>query len=423
MNGSKSVGLGQQIVDESGAGQESASSSSSLRQALGLAGAVVGLVVAVTACACGPLMVGLSALVSDGLPDGVAIQQALAMTILGGGLGLAVTVEGWRVWQGRPSPPFHPRRTWVLWVVLLPLLAAGLLASFLAPAHLLPPINTLTMLLLPTLVLGAVGQVMGGSGGTWRDVVGGLAGGAFLGTGLAMVVEVGMVVFVAVVALVLGLMPGGVGGLESLGQRLSDPALLYDPQALLDFLTPTVVLVVLAFVSVATPLVEETTKTLGAGLAGTWLRPSPAHAFLLGVASGAGFALAENLLNGAVLSVLWGPGILSRLAATLMHCATGGLMGWGWGELWARQRPWRLALAFAGAVGIHGVWNGLAVGAAVSGLVAAGMADDPVRGKIAALVALVLVTAMLLMAAATLVGVLWAGRVLSRAAVSQPHSS
>ncbi|HIE38944.1 MAG TPA: PrsW family intramembrane metalloprotease [Anaerolineales bacterium] len=391
-------------------------SSSSPRQALGLAVGLAGLAVAVTACACGPLMIALPALAGEGAPDGLTIQQALTLAVLGGGLGLSLAVAGWGVWRGRPSRPFHPRRTWVLWAVLFPLLVSGLLISLLdlAPAYLLPPINALTMTLLPMLILDAVGRALEGKGGTWRDVIGGLAGGALLGTGLAMVVEVGLVVVLAMGALALGLLPGGPEGLGSLGERLSDPTLLYDPQALLDLLTPGVVLVALAFVSVATPLVEETTKTLGMALVGTWLRPRPARAFLLGVASGAGFALAENLMNGAVGGVLWGPGILSRLAATLMHCATGGLMGWGWGELWAGRRPWRLALAFIGAVGVHGMWNGLAVGAAISGLAAAGGANGPVRTGIAGLTTLLLTGTLVLLAAAALAGMLWAGWVLGR---------
>ena len=145
-----------------------------------------------------------------------------------------------------------------------------------------------------------------------------------------------------------------------------------------------------------------------------WVRPSPARAFFLGLASGAGFALAENLLNGAVIGELWGPGIISRLGATIMHCATGGLMGWGWGQLWTQRRPARLGLAFLGSVGLHGLWNGLAVGAAVSGLFTSSQLDDMVVTGTALLVILALVAVLGFLALAALGGLLWAARTLAQ---------
>ena len=414
MRGTEAEARKQSTSEEGGA--ERASTPSSLRQTLGLLSALAGLLVALATCACGPMMAVLATATGEEASSGPAIQQALALTVLGMGLGMAIAVEGWRTWQGRPSPPFHPQRPWILWMVLLPLLAAGLLISLLdlAPAYLLPPINTFTMLLLPALILGMVGHALGGAGGSWRDVVGGLVSGASLGTGLAVLIEVSLLVVLAVGALALGLLPEELSSVESWGEPLGDPTLLSDPQALLDLLTPGMVAVILLFIAVLTPLAEEVTKTLGVGLAGAWLRPGPARAFLLGTASGAGFALAENLLNGAVIGTLWGPGILSRLAATLMHCATGGLMGWGWGELWAGKHPWRLVLAFAGAVVTHGVWNGLAVGAALGGLLTASDTGDPAWMAAVSLATMAMAALLLLIATATLAGMVWAARRLGR---------
>ena len=407
-----SEGVGQE--EESGAAQQPASSS--LRRAFALAGLGVGLLLAVTACACGPLMLLATSFVGDGAPAGPAVQQALGLTVLGAGMGLALAVDGWHMWQGRTSRPFYPRRTWLLWAVLLPLLAAGLAISLtdLAPDYLLPPVNTLTMLVLPALILAAVGRVLGGAGGTWRDVIGAVFGGASLGTGLALVVEVSLVGLLLAGALLLGLVPGGVEGLGLLMEQLEASDLLNEPQILLELFSPVLLLLALVFLSVVVPLVEEVAKTLGVGLAGIRLRPTPARAFLLGVASGAGFALAENLLNGAIVGVIWGPGILSRLAATLMHCAAAGLTGWGWGELWTGRRPGRLALALAGAVGLHGLWNGLAAGTVVSVLVAVGRANDPAWAAVTGLVTVALMVALMFLATAALVGMLWAGRALAR---------
>ena len=41
----------------------------------------------------------------------------------------------------------------------------------------------------------------------------------------------------------------------------------------------------------------------------------------------------------------------------------GGLVGWGWGQLWTARRPLRLLGSYAAAVTVHGLWNAAAVGA------------------------------------------------------------
>ncbi len=407
--------------EEGGATTTPPPSPTSLRQALGIAGSVVGLIVALTGCACGPLLALMTFLAGEGPPTGPDIQQPLTLTVLGVGLGLILATAGWAAWKGTLPRPFHPRRTWPLWLTLALLLLGGILASTssLLVDYLLPLVNTITMLLLPILILLTVGRVMSDSGGTWRDVSGGLLGGLSLGVGLSMLVEMSVVVLLVVAALALGLIPGGINGLESLLERLQDPNFFFDPQFVDTALSPLVIATVLAFVAGVTPLVEEIAKTLGVGVAGLWLRPRPARAFLLGVASGAGFALAENLLNSALVSSLWGPGALSRLAATLMHCATGGLMGWGWGQLWANRRPWRLALAFAGAITLHGVWNGLAMGVAFSGLYVSAHSENILGVAAAGMGTLAMVAALVLLALMSLGGLLWAGRALGRGTVDQ----
>lgn len=130
--------------------------------------------------------------------------------------------------------------------------------------------------------------------------------------------------------------------------------------ALVEAIPPLVVLAGIVFLTLLAPLVEEMTKTLAVGLAGLWLRPNPARAFLLGAASGAGFALAENFLNSGFFGFLWSGGVVARLAATVMHTATGALMGWGWGQWWTEQKYLRLPLALSGAFGVHALWNSTA---------------------------------------------------------------
>ncbi|MBN1954971.1 MAG: PrsW family intramembrane metalloprotease [Anaerolineae bacterium] len=404
-------------LEEDGGGVTLPSSSPSLRQTLGLVAAIAGVTIAALILVTSPLLLVIVYLLRDGALDGPTIQQGLALTVLGTGLGSASFVVGWRVWKNLPSYPFNPRRPGLLWLIFIPLLMAGFTLSLLDLSlnFLLPPLNTLVMILLPLLVLSIVGKLLRGRGGTLRDVTAGLVGGASLGTSLALVLELAAVASLVAAAIALGLIPGGMGELEALLEQFQDPGILDDPQALLALLSPAAMIAALLFVSTLTPLIEEATKTLGVGLAGRWLRPTPARAFLLGVASGAGFSLAENLMNGAVISEIWGPGVLMRLAATLMHCATSGLMGWGWGELWVQRRPLRTLLAFVGATGIHGTWNGLAFGVALAGIVGIGFVDNTVLMGVLGLLVLAMASTLLLLAAATLVGILWAAWSMGKA--------
>lgn len=130
--------------------------------------------------------------------------------------------------------------------------------------------------------------------------------------------------------------------------------------------SPGIAVSVVGMFAIPVPLIEEAFKTLASGVVGRWVRPRPARAFLWGVAGGAGFALAENLLNGTLGGAEpWALGAVARLGATLMHCVTGGLVGWGWGQLWTARRPGRLLGAYAAAVTVHGLWNAAATGTAI----------------------------------------------------------
>jgi hypothetical protein len=360
----------------------------------------------------------MGSIVVQGTSYGTAVEQAAGPFVLVLVIGTMLGLEGWRMWRGKLSPAFHPRRLGLLGGGLLVLVLVGLLLSLAegATSFLLAPLNAVTMLLLPLLVLGAVGRLLRGRGGTWRDALTGLVGGATVGTGLAMIAEVILVILAVTVVIGLGILPTDLEDLEALAEEMSDPSLLMEPERLAQFVTPAVVLGALGFVAVATPLIEEAVKTLWMGVAGIWLRPSPARAFLLGVASGAGFALVENVLNGAFLTSFWTVGVLSRLAATFMHCATGGLVGWGWGQLWAERRFGRWALASGGAVILHGLWNGLVVGTVASGLQAAAQSEDLTAMTSSGLAATVMLLALLLLAVVTLVVLLLVSRKLGRRA-------
>lgn len=316
---------------------------------------ILGCVALVTLTCLGGLM-ALTAFFAGPL---TATQTLPMVSAVVGGLvlGIPSILQGWAGWRGRPSRPFAPPRAWWLGLILLGvLLALGAVVSLrsLAPVLLLPPIHALAMVLLPLLVLWPVGRALRGRGGSWRDVLAGMTGGGFIGT---MIILTGLIAFVAVIIVIAGM----VEQFEELASRMEEPDWMAYIQNML--LSPAVVLATLGILSIPVPLIEESVKTLVTGVAGRWIRPAPARAFLWGVAGGAGFALVENLLGGALGGVeQWLPGVIARLGATVMHCFTGGLVGWGWGQLWTARRPWRLLGCYAAAVLAHAVWNASAVG-------------------------------------------------------------
>jgi hypothetical protein len=120
---------------------------------------------------------------------------------------------------------------------------------------------------------------------------------------------------------------------------------------------PAVLVTILLTASGLIPLVEEFFKPLG-----LWTlsrkQLTPAQGFNLGMVSGAAFALVESL---GFLSGVSGPDWVwtaaGRVGSGLLHITCSGLVGWGLAEAWRNKHFGRLALAYASAVALHGLWN------------------------------------------------------------------
>ncbi len=379
--------------------------------------AIASLTVSVLTCGGGALVLALS--VVGGASQGVTSVLPLAgVLVLSVGLGVLLTVHGWAGWRGRPSRPFNPAHPWLPWLLPPLLVGAGYLVVTLhaATAILLPPIHVLTMTLWPLAILWLVGWALRGKAGSWREVTASLAGASSVGFGAAFVAEV-FVVLVLVTAATVGvlLLPGGPERVSALARELPGIAERQDITALLKLLlSPAFALSLLLTFSVPVPLIEETFKTLIAGLAGRWVRPSPARAFLWGVAGGAGFALVENLLGGSMSGTEeWAIGAVSRMGATAMHCFTGGLVGWGWGQLWATRRPWRLLGSYIVAVLVHGTWNGIAVGMVLVGISALAYGENVLWTILAGLAVVLLMGTLGLLTVVFLAALAAGGRTLA----------
>ena len=167
------------------------------------------------------------------------------------------------------------------------------------------------------------------------------------------------------VVIILGASPDWV---EQLRQSQLAPGGLADSPLVRSLIrNPLVIFTLLVSFSLVVPLIEETTKSLVPALAGVWQRPSVAQTFLWGVASGAGFAVVEGLLNGGLSTEGWASVALLRIGASAMHCLTAGLTGWGWGQVWTQRKWLRLLVAYLAAITLHGMWNAVSIGMAVRG--------------------------------------------------------
>jgi RsiW-degrading membrane proteinase PrsW (M82 family) len=365
------------------------------RRTLWLIAGILGISTAVALVCLGgllALLLALSTITSKGPVEVSGALQAAGLVALGLGLGVPLALESWVGCQERPPRPLDLSRARWLWLALVPAFvilvllgaAIGLLPQVIglqlshdaiswAQAFLLSPIHALAMSIPPLLVLGLVGWGLQGKEGTWRDVVTGMAGGGGLGLGIALLLEMLVIIALAVVVMaVVILTPGGVDQFYALVQNMENPAWQADASNVLDLLlSPVIIASLFGLLCIVVPLIEETFKTLAGGIAGRWIRPRPGRAFLWGAAAGAGFALAENLLNGAAGGIEgWAAVTVARVGTTAMHCLASGLLGWGWGQLWTARRPLRLLGAFAAAITIHGLWNGAAVSAAYAGMMA-----------------------------------------------------
>ncbi len=310
----------------------------------------------------------------------------VSVIALGLELGVPLALQGWHGWQARPSRPFSPSRLWRLGFLLALFIVLGAVVSsfHLTTAFLLPPIHVLAMSFPPLILLGLTRWASREMGpeekSSWREVIAGVASGGFIGTGASLICEVLIALTLVAAALLVTLaVPGGEERLTSLMSDLRDPAWLADvANSSQLLLSPTIAISTLVMFSIIVPLVEESFKALAAGMMARWIRPCSARAFLWGVASGAGFALVENLFNGALGGVEgWAAVAVSRFGATAIHCFTGGLVGWGWGQFW-KKRPLRLLGSYAAAVTIHGVWNGAAMGVVLLSASALARAGDSV---------------------------------------------
>jgi hypothetical protein len=290
-------------------------------------------------------------------------------------VGILVLPSAWYSWKKITHPEFQPviHSEWRYLTLFLTILVLVLEGGVLALGNritqndriswfLLPPLNILATG-LPTLWLvyiGTRGLIPGSPKRKW----GILAVGLTLGPLLILVLELLLLVGVGILILLWFVVnPNLSNQLTNLAFRLEYAAPNVDQvlKILVPYLlSPGLVFISIAFISVLVPLIEESLKPLGVWfLAGQNI--NPAQGFSYGILSGAGFGLFENLSNTSGGGTDWALVAASRMSTLLLHCFTAGLVGWALASAWSQRRYIRLGISFAIATLIHGLWNGMAV--------------------------------------------------------------
>lgn len=197
---------------------------------------------------------------------------------------------------------------------------------------------------LPPLAALALASQRLGPVTTWRRALFGLVCGSLFSTTATLLV--GGIVTAAAYAVVLPL-------------REIVAHVMATPGAEKLFFSPALAAAMVGAAVVA-PIVEELMKPLAVLVLGRRLR-SPAEAFLVGMAAGAGFAIVENMLYESGGRGLWAAVATLRGIGGVLHPLNAGLVAMGWYGVMCTDEPgrWRRLLGFYGlAVGIHALWNG-----------------------------------------------------------------
>ncbi|WKZ34801.1 MAG: PrsW family glutamic-type intramembrane protease [Anaerolineales bacterium] len=128
---------------------------------------------------------------------------------------------------------------------------------------------------------------------------------------------------------------------------------------------PVAIATGIGYIAVLVPLVEELFKPLAVWLFARQIE-SPAQGFVMGLISGAAFALFESLNASADGSVSWAVIVSIRAGTSLLHMATSGLVGWGIVSAVKEKHIKLLVGAYLAATLVHGIWNACAAGMGLS---------------------------------------------------------
>ncbi len=297
----------------------------------------------------------------DALLPGI---QAISMAVVGA---LGIPAIYWGAMGSRNRAIERPRPIWILALLLFPIsIGMGQLAF--GEGVLPGPLGAMAHLMAagaPVLFVSSIVLQRGEplpARRRWGHFLAGLWG----SPPLSILVEL-LALIPAGIVLILGaaLSPETVALLRSLavGEFANEAQAA---QLAADLLSqPAIVAVMVGYLSLVVPLIEEVLKSLA-----VWpLLSGPltnSHAFIGGALGGAGYALFESLFLPQPGDE-WLATMVARAGTPLIHAFNTGLVALGLAMAF-RQRKWvSLPLLYGVAVVLHGLWNFLALVLGLSG--------------------------------------------------------
>jgi len=255
---------------------------------------------------------------------------------------------------GRPSRPLKLPPAYLFWILFALTLGLGnlLLATHVAEAYLFPLLFLLSAT-LPTGAALAFAYRRLGWPVTWRQAALILAAGSTLSIAIAILLEGFLPYLYYLLIKPLGylvkeflsiLSPGGPEMLERL------------------FFSPLLVFFFL-YIALQAPLPEEFAKALGPAFMGRRIQ-NERQAFAVGLASGAGFAILENMLYEGLYAHLsgwsWGGITLLRGIGAVNHSLWTAIIALALFRERERKPGWfgRILRAYLLSVLLHTLWNG-----------------------------------------------------------------
>jgi len=122
------------------------------------------------------------------------------------------------------------------------------------------------------------------------------------------------------------------------------------------------IIVFLVVTALEAPIPEEFAKALGIPMFGRGRIQNERQAFAIGLASGAGFAILENMLYEGMYAQFYGWGwagiTLLRSIGTVLHPLGTGIIALGWFRMKEGGGAGKLFKAYLLSVGLHTLWNG-----------------------------------------------------------------
>lgn len=307
------------------------------------------------------MLAGLAALIGYfGLPIFFPVEDILSYNLgqiagifLGLGCGLLAVYHGMSSISKRKSSTLKLPSFYIFWIILALVLGLGSLVinNDIATEFLFPPLFVLGAALSTFAALAWAYHRMGFPI-TWRQASLSFVCGSTLAILVAIILESTLPYLAYLLLEPFWYLAEGFAdlawGAPGLIERLFASPLIF---------------VFLAVIAVEAPIPEEFAKALGIPMFGRARIQNERQAFAIGLASGAGFAILENMLYEGLYASHngWGwAGItLLRSIGSVLHPIGTGIIALGWFRMTSKAGgAGKLFKAYLLSVGLHTLWNG-----------------------------------------------------------------